>query len=978
MDAWRALHVANNSFYHPSVRAVEIVITPDLASPDVPSVMDASRIITGAIDDGIVAAMGAGYSNVTVYLASELRLHGLPLCDGAATSPALSDPLNFPNFFRTLPQDDNQALAILAFISDQGWTAFSILSGSDSYSSGIADLLVASAGSWNLTVVVRADINDDNLYACAEIFVGDVLILADSLGMLTWPYTWMSTDSTRTLNVSLLPPDVLSKANGFINFFPMEGYGLMYDEFLATWAGLDVGTYPEVQYGPPLAYSLFYLTCFELLIRGYDAIIKAHPEAVPTDGNRRWNLSQYINVPGSFSFPEVMTETGYVNFGQGGDRLGYYSVSYLNATDSGWYQFATYDFKRFNYSLPPIYGNGLSSKPQDFITQCHVGYGRYSNGREITCLPCPKGTYSVDLANDGTCRDCPNDAVCPGGAVVNVNSGYWGSRSSLTNGSKATVDVYRCPMPLTCCPEGGCRYDDVCADGISGTLCTECADASEYLWNSRCRKCPRALGLSFWLLIVGSFLGACFILLVPSDSHSTIEILFFYYQVVTYIYGPSLSSIGLGSINVFFAVASLNVDGMASDCPAPIAGLDKLMFRFLLPTLLIINVSGIYAVLRVVQGTVPGATRIIGRFTPRYLRKDGLSIICLRAVITTMTFALMPLVETSLSILQCNAVEGKEVVTMVPQVMCLSKAHLPALVLAVAVLILLLGVFPTMAGLRLHRMWSTKSIIYGEDASPSQKLLQVLYCSFKPEYFYMLPVTIVEKGLVCIIFTLTARFDPGTQLNVHIVLVAALCQTRIYIQPYLNPLEAYLNREVCLGWLVMVAYKYHIATYGASVSVAVQVGAVIALPLVLHAVRWALGRDTVQVMIEAARSASTFHRSEWGREGGVNAGEGGKMRAVERSEATVGGGKGSVRRSSIERQTEGPMPTFDKGDVVSSAGWGVSRDSGVRSMGGRGGGSSQVDERSPFVAKRASAAVRTDAPRTSVAAPFNAVAEEWT
>ncbi|KAJ3159180.1 Metabotropic GABA-B receptor subtype 3A [Irineochytrium annulatum] len=884
IDAWRIAHVASNASYHPSVRAVEVVITESLDRPVVPSVMGAIKSITDAVEDGIVASMGTGYSNTTVYAAAEFGLHNLPLCDGAATSPLLSDPVNYPLFFRTLAQDNLQAVAILAFISDQGWSTFALMAGSELYATGIANLLVASAPDYNLTISVRADFNDDEtefynhlalikstqstiiVYTGDESFVWTIMAEAYHVGMLGYPYTWLTTDSARTPELTSVDPVIVKAANGLINFFPMEGYGPVHDDFMALWSGLNTTVYDEVLSGRPQAYTLFYLTCFQLFIRGFDAIIKAHPEAVPTGNSTRWNLTQYVDVPQSFSFPDLVTETGSVVFDKMGDRLGSYSIAYLNSSAYDWYEFAQYDVKDMIYTRPVLYGGGSTVKPPAFITECSVGYGRYSNGHTITCLPCPKGTYSIDPRNLGTCLDCPADATCPGGEAVNVAGGFWATASNVT-AVTPTVNVYRCPMPLTCCPSGSCTAEDVCAEGLTGLLCTECEDPMAYVWNSKCHLCNAGLGYSFWLLIPGCFIGAIAMLLVPSEESPAVESLLFHFQVVSYILGPDLAGAGGGPagswISALFAAASLNVDGVASDCPAPLRGLHRLMFRYLLPSLLLSNVTIIYAVLRWSQSVVPGAARVVARFAPRYLKGEALSIVCLRAVITTLMFALMPMVETSLTIIQCDTVEGREVVSAVPQILCLSKPHIPAFVLAICILVLLLGAIPLLVSLRLRWMWSRNAITYAEDASPSQKLLMVLYGAFKPDFFYFLPVTIVERGALCIIFTLTGRFDVSVQRDVHLVIIAFLCQTRVYTQPYLHPLLAYLNRELCLSWLVMVGLRSYLDAYppssgAATVWATAQICIVTLLPLALHLARWALTRGSFVEVIRALGSSSTI------------------------------------------------------------------------------------------------------------------------
>ncbi|KAJ3179277.1 hypothetical protein HK101_010056 [Irineochytrium annulatum] len=128
-------------------------------------------------------------------------------------------------------------------------------------------------------------------------------------------------------------------------------------------------------------------------------------------------------------------------------------------------------------------------------------------------------------------------------------------------------------------------------------------------------------------MIFGTFVGAVGILLVPPTETPTIEIV----------------------LNVFFAVTSLKFDGMVSDCPVPLRGIGNLMLRFVMPLMLSFYVSVIYGAVRLVQSRMSGAKEMINRITPFYLKGQPISMICLRAIITTLTLTIMPLTESALS-----------------------------------------------------------------------------------------------------------------------------------------------------------------------------------------------------------------------------------------------------------------------------------------------------------------------------------------
>jgi len=49
-----------------------------------------------------------------------------------------------------------------------------------------------------------------------------------------------------------------------------------------------------------------------------------------------------------------------------------------------------------------------------------------------TCFKCPSGTYSFDW-NSTQCHQCIDNVICEGGAVINVNPGYWRASTNSTN-----------------------------------------------------------------------------------------------------------------------------------------------------------------------------------------------------------------------------------------------------------------------------------------------------------------------------------------------------------------------------------------------------------------------------------------------------------------------------------------------------------------------------------------------------------------
>ncbi|KAJ3322250.1 hypothetical protein HDU76_013931 [Blyttiomyces sp. JEL0837] len=63
---------------------------------------------------------------------------------------------------------------------------------------------------------------------------------------------------------------------------------------------------------------------------------------------------------------------------------------------------------------------------------CPIGTGRYLEFGLPFCLECPSGYFNWDNATTGPCLPCPLNAICPGGATINVVSGHWINEPNMT------------------------------------------------------------------------------------------------------------------------------------------------------------------------------------------------------------------------------------------------------------------------------------------------------------------------------------------------------------------------------------------------------------------------------------------------------------------------------------------------------------------------------------------------------------------
>jgi ABC-type branched-subunit amino acid transport system substrate-binding protein len=81
-----------------------------------------------------------------------LQSDNVPLCAGSATSPSLSDPRIYPNFFRTIPNDAAQAESMAGYLLSQGWRNVAIVYTTESYGENLT-FFSNAARSRNLTIL---------------------------------------------------------------------------------------------------------------------------------------------------------------------------------------------------------------------------------------------------------------------------------------------------------------------------------------------------------------------------------------------------------------------------------------------------------------------------------------------------------------------------------------------------------------------------------------------------------------------------------------------------------------------------------------------------------------------------------------------------------------------------------------------------------------------------------------------------------
>ncbi|XP_018497554.1 metabotropic glutamate receptor 3 [Galendromus occidentalis] len=114
--------------------------------------------------DRVVGVIGGQSSSVSIQLANLLRLFRVPQISYQSTSPTLSNKGRFEYFFRTVPSDTNQVLAIMEILKRFQWTYVSIVYSDTDYGNRGYEKLQEVAARYNICFSnpqsINAEVND--------------------------------------------------------------------------------------------------------------------------------------------------------------------------------------------------------------------------------------------------------------------------------------------------------------------------------------------------------------------------------------------------------------------------------------------------------------------------------------------------------------------------------------------------------------------------------------------------------------------------------------------------------------------------------------------------------------------------------------------------------------------------------------------------------------------------------------------------
>ena len=218
---------------------------------------------------GISGVVGAASSSVSVDTANLLRLFDIPQISYASTAKTLSDTSRFEYFFRTVPPDSLQALAMADIIEYFNWTYVIAMHSSDTYGTEGIRSLIDELESRNTTqkcvaVMIEVDQNDESYNNAVEamdtIWVRNATVvvlfaqLATATGVLqavrhkqaTDPefaaknFTWIGSDAWG----DQIPAELYDIARGSLSVIPESLLSSEFDDYFQALHPLNYTANP--------------------------------------------------------------------------------------------------------------------------------------------------------------------------------------------------------------------------------------------------------------------------------------------------------------------------------------------------------------------------------------------------------------------------------------------------------------------------------------------------------------------------------------------------------------------------------------------------------------------------------------------------------------------------------------------------------------------------------------------------------------
>ncbi|KAI9206119.1 uncharacterized protein BJ171DRAFT_597796 [Polychytrium aggregatum] len=419
----------------------------------------------------------------------------------------------------------------------------------------------------------------------------------------------------------------------------------------------------------------------------------------------------------------------------------------------------------------------IPSPPSLAVASCPTGTGIYRIGQEDLCLTCNAGTYNWSPNNTMPCQTCPSSATCSGGTSVVPFPNFW------LDANNNPVQVVRCPLDGVCSMNQlEFNVSNQCSGGLSGVLCTECADPNKYEWNA-------------WL---GTLAFTLAIYILPKRSSASIGILTFYFQVAALI-NPQLS------VGTLANILSIDME-ISPTCLVPLRGISKVFFFYIVPVVMLLNLVVLHRL-----GTPIRAWAKSTFVWQRILKNNPVPTSRRANFISSMFELLMcfvlPILKVSLSILDCRRINNAVVMYTAANTICWTGVHLGAAVWAIVVLVILVGILPAFM---LFRLLTLKK--HGCLDQPDQERVweRCMHLPYRKTYYYWAPLQLLERSTILLYFVFCLPGSNSTSNAARLPLLLAVMGFRFYIQPYKNPVSAKLYQCVGTCWFCLVVINFYL------------------------------------------------------------------------------------------------------------------------------------------------------------------------
>lgn len=121
------------------------------------------------------------------------------------------------------------------------------------------------------------------------------------------------------------------------------------------------------------------------------------------------------------------------------------------------------------------------------------------------CTPCKSSFYSLDddpmSKNSTFCKACPENALCPGGSVIQPKTGYWRRNENQSY-------IVKCAFRESCrgvnseTTTVNSNFSSLCATGYKGNLCFTCEKGYGKFSDKECVKCSSSNLLYFRFILM--------------------------------------------------------------------------------------------------------------------------------------------------------------------------------------------------------------------------------------------------------------------------------------------------------------------------------------------------------------------------------------------------------------------------------------------------------------------------------------------